>query len=354
MPAIQHARLGLPGAFRSSRRAAEEVALQPSPITVSCPARIDLAGGTLDIAPLCHMIPQARTINLAIDWRSSVQLRPAASWSVQWNDEAAKPAEEEPIFAAALAFYRPELPHAISVQSHIPRAAGLGGSSTLLSAFCQALSLQQGRELDAGTLLQHVSLLEHRLLGKPAGVQDAFAAILGGLNSIDFSSGTAVHRHLPANRLLAAPLYLLYSDQQHHSGINNWRIIQQACEGDAQMLGLLGQLAENAGALEQALLLEREDLFRACLTREASLRAKLEKDLVPEPYARFCQGFGERLIGKICGAGGGGCMLLYGQELERLPLQSEAARFGLSVHTCRPEARGVLVERLAEPAMAEP
>jgi len=332
----------------------EEVALQPSSITVSCPARIDLAGGTLDIAPLCHMIPRARTLNLAIDWRTSVQLRPSAQWSVQVNDEAAKAVEEEPLFAAALAFYRPPAPQAISVRTDIPRAAGLGGSSTLLAACCQALSLLQGEKLDAGTLLQHVTLLEHRLLGKPAGVQDAFAAIMGGLNSIDFSAGTAVHRHLPANPLLRAPLYLLYSDQQHHSGINNWRIIRQACEGDRQMLELLGQLAENAGGLEQALLLEREDLFRACLTREASLRARLEKDLVPEPYARFCQLFGDRLIGKICGAGGGGCMLLYGEELARLPLHSEAARFDLSVRTCRPEPRGVRVERQGEPAMARP
>ena len=43
--------------------------------TVRAPARIDLAGGTVDIWPICLLEPGAVTVNLAIDRYASATVR---------------------------------------------------------------------------------------------------------------------------------------------------------------------------------------------------------------------------------------------------------------------------------------
>lgn len=314
-----------------------------SPIHVSCPARIDLAGGTLDIAPLYFMVPGAMTVNLAINWRTHVTLKPAAQTEIRVNGDLLLEPEKEPLFQAALDYYQPREALSIEVHSDIPRAAGLGGSSVLLTALCKALSLLNTLNLDDQALLEQVTLLEHRLLMKPAGIQDAFAAIKGGLNAIDFCHGKFEHSDLPLCDFLRGQLFLLYSDQQHHSGINNWRIIKQACEGDERMLSLLKQLASNARHLYQTLVHQDRNRFFSCLRLEAETRAALEPDLVPQPMAEFCRAIGPNRVGKICGAGGGGCMLLFGDQLDQQQLEEEAQLRGLQVFTCEAENHGVMV-----------
>ena len=43
-------------------------------VTAGAPARIDLAGGTLDIWPLSVVVPRAVTVNLAIELRASAKV----------------------------------------------------------------------------------------------------------------------------------------------------------------------------------------------------------------------------------------------------------------------------------------
>ena len=45
-------------------------------ISASAPARIDLAGGTLDIWPVSVLVPGAVTLNLAIELRATVDIAP--------------------------------------------------------------------------------------------------------------------------------------------------------------------------------------------------------------------------------------------------------------------------------------
>ena len=47
------------------------------------PARIDLAGGTLDLWPLSVIVERARTINLAIDLRARAVIRPLSRGRVE-------------------------------------------------------------------------------------------------------------------------------------------------------------------------------------------------------------------------------------------------------------------------------
>ncbi len=277
------------------------------------PARIDLAGGTLDIPPLCFLIPEAVTLNLAIDLAVRVDMTPSAAWSLTVNGEPAPPPRELPLFDQALRRFACDNPMALRVESRIPRASGLGGSSSLLTAATQLLARRlRGHDLEPETLLGEVTVLEHRLLGKPAGSQDAIAAIYGGLSAISFDRGFPDRAALPLPDFLAGPLYLAHARDQHHSGLNNWQIVKAACEGDAATLDSLGALARNARAMHDALRDADRARFVASLREEARLRHGLADFMLTDAMRGFAADLDDRWVAKVCGAGGGGCMFVFG------------------------------------------
>ncbi len=285
-------------------------------MSYSSPARIDLAGGTLDIAPLCHMIEGAVTVNLAINLRSLVRVhrQPGPISTVSFEGGCKLATSSELLFSEALRYFDVTDPVHFDVQSSVPRASGLGGSSTLLVSVCAAVyRFARHSQISADQLIRMVTVLEHRILQKPAGTQDAIAAIHGGLNVITYEQGSPSSNHLVIPPFLSGPIYLLHTKEQHHSGINNWQIIKAACEGDTSILGLLRALAENAEMLKQAIVCGDPKAFSQALARESEMRNRLAPGILPENMKCFLDQH-DGLVGKMCGAGGGGCMLLFGYQ----------------------------------------
>jgi len=310
---------------------------------VSAPARIDLAGGTLDIPPLCWFLPETVTLNLAIDLDVSVILEPADDFLVRSDDQPPQPMHTAPLFAETLRWFGCREPFAARIRNRIPRASGLGGSSSLLTALVQATARRErGRPLAPEALLDVVTLLEHRLLGKPAGVQDAIAAMYGGLSAISFESGRAVRAAAPLPAFLKGPLYLAYSPIQHHSGLNNWGIVKAACEADPGAMAALRDLAANARRMLAAIQHHDRGRFLESLADEARLRRRLSDSLMTDDMRQFAAAFGQRLVCKVCGAGGGGCMFLFGDDLDAEELAQTADRFGLQLLQTAPRAHGCL------------
>jgi len=306
-------------------------------VKASAPARIDLSGGTLDIPPLCYFVPDTLTINLAIDLRAEITLGEGEGL-VHNRDAPPIPAGTLPLFAQAFAYTGKTCD--VFLENAIPRASGLGGSSTLLVALMSALWADN----DPGdaALLDAVTVLENRLLGKPAGTQDATAAIHGGLSEIRFETGRVVRRPLPLPNFLEGPLYLAYSREQHHSGMNNWQLISAACTGDERVLSLFAELNENSHATREALCGNRVDAFLTCLQREARLRDRLWPGLAIEPMKRLAAGLPETYAAKVCGAGGGGCMWLWAAEPDEALLRQAVSEAGLDLLVTRADPRGRL------------
>ena len=123
-------------------------------ITASAPCRIDL-GGTLDIRsfyyPLRHLAPC--TFNIAVQLRTTVQLRPYEKGRVKVTSRGFAPAdyalEEAPFdhpvgFVFAIAAYFGVAGVHIDIQSASPPRSALGGSSAagvaLIGAFDRAMA----------------------------------------------------------------------------------------------------------------------------------------------------------------------------------------------------------------------
>ncbi len=307
------------------------------------PARIDLAGGTLDIPPLCFIIKNSITINLAINLHVFLEIKDTSLATLGAPFGEADELSRQPLFREALEYFQCESTTRFEVNGNIPTASGLGGSSSTLVALVWALRERfLGRSADRGQVLNAVTLLENRLLGKPAGTQDAIAAIYGGLNEISFESGVPERREMHLPPFLRGPLYLAYSRIRHHSGINNWAVVKAACEGDSYTLEVLRDLSWNASKLREALRKHSLSHFVECMARESSLRRQLSSEIFTESMARFAKALEDEAVCKVCGAGGGGCMFVFAEQPDPEKWSQLARENELELLEVHPELEGCL------------
>lgn len=309
---------------------------------VSAPARIDLSGGTLDVPPLCWMFEDVNTLNFAVAMRASVSVTAGERATSRVIPTTGEPfaVEDEPLFANALTYFGIEGSVDIHVDTNIPRASGLGGSSSLLTALVASIQLYAGGSIEKKTvILDRVTVLEHRLLGKPAGTQDAVAALYGGLNLIRFDQGRVCRTALSVPDFLNGDIYLAYSSVQHHSGINNWQLIRAVCEGDSHVLSAFHALRNNSLLMKQALLEKDASAFEKALEMEAKLRMGLGEGILTSDMIAFSEALSGKVLTKICGAGGGGCLFLYG-DINEPKIEEIASRHHLKIIKTRLETVG--------------
>src|SRR5262249_34331481 len=108
----------------------------------SAPARLDLAGGTLDLWPLHVLHPGSVTVNLAIDLRARARVRRAAAGfrvavpDLGYERTASRASEllADPrgaLSGALLEAFGVREPLDIELSTAVPFRSGLGGSSAL-------------------------------------------------------------------------------------------------------------------------------------------------------------------------------------------------------------------------------
>jgi D-glycero-alpha-D-manno-heptose-7-phosphate kinase len=293
-------------------------------IEASAPARVDLAGGTLDLWPLHVLHPGSVTVNVAIDLRARCRVRRRdGSFRVSVPDlgyerTAARPSDllADPRGALAGALLEAlgvSEPRDLELSSDVPYSSGLGGSSALTVAMAAALAASTGREFGGPGAVEFVRDVETRVLGKPAGVQDYYPPLGGGIHRIRFWPGrTEAERSDVDPGAWLRHLTLFDTGAAHSSGMNNWEVFRARLEGDREVAGNLDDVA--AAAREMAEAVEAADFaaMGAALRREWEARRRLAP-VVSSPRiegvieaAREAGAWG----GKACGAGGGGCVVL--------------------------------------------
>lgn len=322
--------------------------------------RVDLAGGTLDIWPLGLLHPGARTVNLAVSLPATAEIarRERGYWVEQGGDaheseDAAGLAEEpETALVGEVARVLDLPPFAVRLASASPRGGGLGASSALVVALLAAAEELFGRpRSDPGRLAALGRDLEARMMGLPTGVQDHWAALLGGLLEISYRPGGESVRRLRLGSegdegSLGASLLVAYTGQSHFSAGQNWRIVRRRLDGEGEVAGLLQGIADAAAELAAAV--EAGDLAAAGaqMDREWSFRRRLA-DGVSTPViedllgrARAAGAWG----GKACGAGGGGCVALLCPPERRGEVAEALTGGGAELLDARPVTEGLVVE----------
>ncbi len=339
-------------------------------VTASAPCRADLAGGTLDLWPLGLLVDRAVTVNAALELRTGCSIETGGStWRFHARDgeedleltELPERPERSvpPAFklAASVAAWFDLPPARIETWSEAARGSGLGGSSALIISLIAAARAQRGQDWRANPA-ESVRLardLEARILGLPAGSQDHVAAWYGGLSLIEYGPGGWTRTCPPGFEDAAAELgeTLVVADSgvSHHSGMNNWQVYRAFLENEGTVRADLEEVARSA--VEMAELLSSgargADLLGGvaeAVEREWHARRRLSPAVsCPEVDALVAAATEAGGRAKVCGAGGGGCIVAVpGEPSERTELVAALERAGGRVLPARLSARGVQVD----------
>jgi len=310
-------------------------------VSTIVPTRIDLAGGTLDVYPLYLFEDGGLTINAAISiyGHVTVEERPDARIHIRSEDTGAEAAfaslAEMPmggdldLVKRALRFYRPHCGLNVTLYSEAPRGSGLGASSALLMALSSALNETENLGLSKDRLIDLGANIEAQAIGIPTGKQDYFPPLFGGICSIRFDvDGHRLERLDEGSDLLDRlneRLILTFTNINRFSGITNWAILRRYIEKEGDTVAHLRRIKEVAWALHQSLVADNLDEFARLLAVEWENRKALAEGVTtPEIDAMIAAADAKGAhASKLCGAGGGGCMITYA-EPENVPAVREA------------------------------
>ena len=290
----------------------------------SAPTRVDLAGGTLDIWPLYLFHPGAVTVNAAIDRRARCRVAPREAGVRFESKDALVKREadrvqdligEQGVSLAACVLDALGIESRVEVTTHsrVPAGSGLGGSSALAVAIAAAAAAATGRELTPSQLWPIVRDAEARSLAMPAGTQDHFAAIHGGVLVVRLQPGVPV-----VDRLAADPaqvqecLLLVNAGETRFSGINNWSVFKGQIDGDAAVRAALGKIGSIAADLGRALEARDASAVTELINLEWEARKTLSSGVTSPEIDRIVSIARESGgAAKVCGAGGGGVVLVW-------------------------------------------
>lgn len=332
-------------------------------ILARAPARIDLAGGTLDIPPLHLFHPPACTVNVAVSLPADVLARRRRDGRLSYRDLGSGARRSWPSYAALpragassdlaaglLGEFRVSGGVDVEARTRAPRGSGLGGSSCLAVAMGAALSRLSGLRLTRSELIERVKSVETRVIAGPTGYQDYFAAAFGGLSVIDFDARGPLRRSAGTAQFLRAlesRLLLVYSGVQHFSGANNWELFKRRLDGDRRIRRFFSALAENSQRMREAVL--AGDLRQ--VAREMSRDWETRRAMIPGMSTPAIDRFlaGARRLGcwghRVCGAGGGGCAALLAPPQAHPGILSLARRERMLPLDVRIERRGLSYPR---------
>ena len=328
-------------------------------IEASAPTRIDLAGGTLDIWPLYLFHDGAQTLNAAISLRAHCEIRSRTDASIVIDSEDAAVRVQVDHWSALRDHHDlrllGRLLHFFQVggvelrtRSESPVGAGIAGSSALNIAVCGALNEWTGAALSADQMFQIAMNVEAQAIDVPTGVQDYRPAFHGGISAVEL--GVNGVRRIPLEvpaEALADRLALAYTNASRNSGINNWDVMKRHIDGDRQVQASFGKIRSIAVAMRAAL--ERQDWPE--VGRQIAAEWENRKRLAPGVTTPHIDALlaaatnAGAAAGKVCGAGGGGCLFCFA-EPDAIPAVRRAlAAAGARLLDFRIETDGLLVRR---------
>lgn len=325
-------------------------------ITVRAAARVDLAGGSLDLWPVGQIIPGAVTVNLAISLAATVECTRDGQegiglasrdmvTSYRWRP--GDPPGPLALMERFCTIFGVTGGWSIQTSSGVPPGSGLGGSSALSISLALALREIAGKDLKDANLVAVCRDAEAGHLRIPTGVQDFWPAVTGGVLAIHQDPGRVRVERLPVPlRALAERLVVVYSGQSRLSADTNWRLMKRFLDGDGEVAHRLEGIAGVAREMRAALLAGDLDRAGILMGREWDLRRGLVDGIETPAVAALieCGRRAGSLGGKVCGAGGGGCLAFMTPEGARLEVEQALEKEGARLLTAYPIERGHTVE----------
>ena len=318
-------------------------------LSITAPTRIDLAGGTLDVYPLYLFEGGGLTLNAAIDVPVHVTMQARddgqlhiASHDIGAREQHASLATMElggelDLIKRTLHFYRPPCGLNVSTVSQAPRGSGLGSSSALLMALSCGLNEICHLGLDRERMIDLGANIEAQTVGVPTGKQDYFPPMFGGVRAIWFDVEGFHHQDLSeGNDLidrLNQRLILSFTNISRFSGLTNWAMLKRYVEREGDTVERIRRIKGVAMAMQESLVRLDLDSFADLLRLEWENRRGLAEGVTsPEIDSMIsaAEDAGAR-ASKLCGAGGGGCMITYAEPQDRAAVKRSLTKAGATL-----------------------
>ena len=329
-------------------------------IESKAPTRVDLAGGTLDIWPLYLFHPGAVTINAAISRYASCTIVTNGPRHIRLVSRDIKREESFPSFAALVKtkryrlpllaeivkFFQPEGGFTLTTDSEAPAGAGIGGSSAMAVAICAALDRLTGAGKSKVDWIHISRDAEAIVINMPTGTQDHYPPAFGGAAAIELPPGGEHRVELRVNLdELERRLIVCYTGKPRQHGINNWEVFKAHINGKRAVQHSLERISDVAQKLRVAL--EATDWLEAgrWMREEWSFRKRNLPTISTKKIDYVIEGAlrNGALAGKVCGAGGGGCVVLLIEPEARHRVESSILEAGAQLIPITIDRHGVEV-----------
>ena len=255
-------------------------------------------------------------------------------------------ASDLPLLALLARHYRLENA-TLTTRGESPAGAGIAGSSALAVAAAGALAKHANASTDAECLMGVAMNVECQTIKVPTGGQDYRPAYYGGVAALELGVD-GMHRS-PVNvdtKELERRIVLAYTGAPRNSGTNNWEITKRHLDGDRFVFDCFERIRDTAAALRMALTNGDWDETGVQIAREWDNRRRLAPGVTTPAIDALI----ERAVaagavaGKVCGAGGGGCLFCYGPPDARSAIAEALTTGGAQVLDFAIETEGLRFE----------
>jgi len=263
---------------------------------VRAPVRVDFGGGTTDIYPFTHTHGGA-VLNCGIN-------RYVVGKIIKTDENV----------------------H-LEYTGNTPTSSGLGTSGVMNLVWLALISQIRFRKKGAVSFKNRMDLAAgvyalEQSMGLIGGKQDQYAAAFGGINYIEFNGDKVKLEQLKLSptfiKKFESKLVLVYTGKPHFSGNTNRSMIDALEKGkNTKNLVRIKNIAK-----EMKDALKKEDLYKFAnlMNEETVEREKLHRGIIGPHLQNFIdKGFKNGVIAaKVCGSGGGGSILFFTNEREKL------------------------------------
>ncbi len=222
---------------------------------------------------------------------------------------------EHPAVRECLRFMRIEQGIEMVHTSDLPARSGIGSSSAFTVGFLNALNALAGRMIGKRQLAANAIYVEQDVVGESVGSQDQVAAAFGGLNRIEFNGKeNFIVQPVTVNRRriteLQNHLMFFFTGFSRTASEIVTEQIQNTAAKSSELKNMREMVDEAVKILNNGAGIEGiGKLMHESWKLKRSLSSRVSTDVIDTMYETALKA--GAIGGKLCGAGGGGFMLLF-------------------------------------------
>ena len=233
---------------------------------------------------------------------------------------------KHPIIREVLADLNLKTPQVeITTLADIPSGTGLGSSGSFTTALIKALFAHYRKNIHPEQLAEMACRIEIEKLAEPIGKQDQYIAVYGGITEFNFHkdgsvSSTPLDLSVPTVHDLEDNLLLFFTGISRSAGSILRDQVDKSKKNDAAMVDNL-HFTKDLGLRSKAALLQGDtikfgELMHEHWEHKKSRSNGMTSEFIDLAYAQAIQA--GAVGGKLVGAGGGGFLMFYANDKERL------------------------------------